>query len=147
MSTNTRASKNSSNRPIRKRATSTSPRSPALAARRWEARPWLGTSRSRSKSLCWLPGYGVADVVLQGLGGWLGFGLHDFLHTKSNVQDGLVLMEPRLAAVGRRLSASPPGARRAATGAPVFRTGCGSSDVLHDLMQLIAIKCVVGHSK
>src|SRR5262245_32836809 len=31
----------------------TLPRSPASAARRWEARPWLGTSRSRSKSRCW----------------------------------------------------------------------------------------------
>jgi hypothetical protein len=32
------------------------------------------------------PGYGVADVILQGLGGWFAFGLHDFLssRTRSN---------------------------------------------------------------
>jgi hypothetical protein len=47
------SAKNFSNRPIKKRAMSTLPRSPASAARRWEARPWLGTSRSRSKSRCW----------------------------------------------------------------------------------------------
>ena len=120
----------------------------------------VGSSALGSAALAWdvskslkrpvlaiVPGYGVADVVLQGLGGWFGFGLHDFLHTKSHVQIGLALMAPGLASVGRRLSASSPRARRAATGAPVFRTGCGSSDVLHDLMQFIEIKCVVGHSK
>ena len=31
--------------------------------------------------------------------------------------------------------------------APVFRTGCGSSDVLHVLMKALPIDCVVGHSK
>jgi hypothetical protein len=29
------------------------------------------------------PGYGVADVILQGLGGWFAFGLHDFLSSKT----------------------------------------------------------------
>jgi len=29
------------------------------------------------------PGYGVADVILQGLGGWFAVGLHDFLSSKT----------------------------------------------------------------
>jgi hypothetical protein len=119
----------------------------------------VGSSALGSAALAWnvavglkrpvlaiVPGYGLADVVLQGLGGWFGFGLHDLLSTKSHVQTALALVAPRTAAIGRNLSASAPGATRV-NGAPVFRTGCGSSDVLHDLMQRLAIDCVVGHSK
>jgi hypothetical protein len=93
-----------------------------------------------------VPGYGVADALLQGLGGWFGFGLHDALQTKSRLQDTLAVMTPELASVGRNLVASLPDARRL-HGAPVFRTGSGSSDVLHALMSEIEIACVVGHSK
>jgi len=119
----------------------------------------VGSSALGSAALAWnvavglnrpvlaiVPGYGLADVVLQGLGGWFGFGLHDFLGTKSHVQNILALVAPRTAAIGRHLSASAPGAVRV-NGAPVFRTGCGSSDVMHDLMERLAIDCVVGHSK
>jgi hypothetical protein len=62
------------------------------------------------------------------------------------LQDALALMTPELARVGRKLSASVPGARHL-NGAPVFRTGCGSSDVLHALIGEIEVACVVGHSK
>ena len=119
----------------------------------------VGSSALGSAALAWnvavglkrpvlaiVPGYGVADVVLQGLGGWFGFGLHDFLQTKSHVQTALALVAPRTAAIGRNLSASAPGAVRV-NDAPVFRTGCGASDVLHDLMERLAIATVVGHSK
>jgi len=94
-----------------------------------------------------VPGYGVADVLYQALGGWFGFGLHDFLNTKSRLQTALGAFAPKTAAIGRRLSASAPGGRSQANGAPVFRTGCGSSDVLHDLMERRSFSCVVGHSK
>jgi hypothetical protein len=94
-----------------------------------------------------VPGYGVADAMLQALGGWFGFGLYDVLHAKSHLQDLLALTQPRTAAIGRRLSASAPG-HRTLNGAPVFRTGCGSSDVLHALMEALpSINRVVGHSK
>src|SRR5271165_5704910 len=56
----------------------------------------VGSSALGSAALAWdvskalkqpvlaiVPGYGVADVVLQGMGGWFGFGLHDFLGAKS----------------------------------------------------------------
>jgi hypothetical protein len=36
-----------------------------------------------------VPGYAVADVVLQGLGGGFAFGLHDFLSSKTLIQTGL----------------------------------------------------------
>src|SRR6478752_5916876 len=62
----------------------------------------VGSSALGSAALAWdisvalekpvlaiVPGYGVADVVLQGLGGWLAFGLHDFLSSKTLIQTGL----------------------------------------------------------
>jgi hypothetical protein len=111
------------------------------AAMAWDLAKALG-----APVLAIVPGYGVADALLQGLGGWFGFGLHDALQTKSRLQDALAVMTPELASVGRNLVASLPDTRRI-HGAPVFRTGCGSSDVLHALIGQIEISCVVGHSK
>ena len=93
-----------------------------------------------------VPGYGVADALLQGLGGWFGFGLYDALQTKSRLQNALAVVNPELATVGRKLLNSLPDTPHI-HGAPVFRTGSGSSDVLHALMGEIEIACVVGHSK
>src|ERR1700730_8475283 len=151
MSTNIRAWRNSSNRPIRKPATSTLPRSPASAVRSWEARLWLGTSRWRSKKpvLAIVPGYGVADLVLQGLGGWFAFGLHDFLSSKTLIQTGLATAAPETACIGRELAASTPKEPTARGGAPIFRYGSGSSDVLHALLEhrVTPFRLLVGHSK
>ena len=119
----------------------------------------VGSSALGSAALAWnvaiglgqpvlaiVPGYGVADVVLQGLGGWFGFGVYDLVHAKSHVQNMLAVVAPKTAAIGRDLSASAPHAKTL-NGAPVFRTGCGSSDVLHALMEALPFECVVGHSK
>lgn len=119
----------------------------------------VGSSALGSAALAWnvaiglgkpvlaiVPGYGVADAMLQGMGGWFGFGVYDQLHAKSRLQDYLAMMAPKTATVGRRLSASAPGSKTL-NDAPVFRTGCGSSDVLHALMEALPIDCVVGHSK
>lgn len=108
---------------------------------------WNVSTAFKKPVLAIVPGYGVADVVLQGLGGWYGFGLYDFLHAKSRLQTALAAVAPKTAAIGRKLSASAPGSERLANGGPVFRTGCGSSDVLHALMTARSIQCVVGHSK
>jgi len=120
----------------------------------------VGSSALGSAALAWnistafgkpvlaiVPGYGVADVIYQGLGGWFGFGLYDALHTKSNLQTLLAAFAPKTAAIGRHLSATAPGSKTLSNGGPVFRTGCGSSDVLHDLVEARAYTCVVGHSK
>lgn len=95
-----------------------------------------------------VPGYGVADVLQQGLGGWFGFGLHNYLQSKHWIQQGLASVAPRTAAIGRELSATVPNAATL-QGGPVFRHGSGSSDVLHALMlhRSTPFKLLVGHSK
>lgn len=108
---------------------------------------WNISTAFKKPVLAIVPGYGVADVVLQGLGGWYGFGVYDFFHAKSSVQTLLAAFAPKTATIGRHLSASAPGSKTLPNGGPVFRTGCGSSDVLHDLMELRPINCVIGHSK
>ena len=121
----------------------------------------VGSSALGSAALAWdisvatgqsvlaiVPGYGVADVVLQGLGGWFGFGLYNFLNAKSTVQDGLAMAAPNIASIGRKLSASAPGAKTV-NGGPTFRFGSGSSDVLHALLEyrVPRFTLLVGHSK
>ncbi len=96
-----------------------------------------------------VPGYGVADVLLQALGGWFAFGLHDFLQSKTIIQSGLAKIAPHAASIGRNLAATTPGEPSAPGGAPVFRYGSGSSDALHALMERRAtpFRVLVGHSK
>jgi hypothetical protein len=108
---------------------------------------WNISKALNSTVLAIVPGYGVADAVLQGLGGWIGFGLHDALDTKSHIQDVMAVVARELAWLGRKLVGSIPDSKRSMNGAPVFQTGSGSSDVLHALMKRITFKRVVGHSK
>jgi len=102
----------------------------------------------RTSVLAIVPGYGVADVLLQGLGGWLAFGLHDFLRSKSMLQMGLAMTVPSVAGVGRMLAATTPD-EPTTRGVPIFRHGSGSSDVLHALLDRRAtpFRMLVGHSK
>src|SRR5271170_2094207 len=67
---------------------------------------WDISTATRKPVLAIVPGYGVADVVLQGLGGWFGFGLYNYLHAKSLVQNALASTAPKVAEIGRNLSAS-----------------------------------------
>jgi hypothetical protein len=121
----------------------------------------VGSSALGSAALAWnvslalaksvlavVPGYGMADVILQALGGWFGFGLYDSLHAKSLIQNNLANTAPQTASIGRQLSASTPDAKTL-HGAPVFRHGSGSSDVLHALLlyRERPFKLLVGHSK
>lgn len=122
----------------------------------------VGSSALGSAALAWdisvalkkpvlaiVPGYGVADVVLQGLGGWFAFGLHDFLRSKTLIQTGLATIAPETARIGRKLAASTPQEPTGPGGAPVFRHGSGSSDVLHALLEHrdAPFRLLVGHSK
>ncbi len=95
-----------------------------------------------------VPGYGIADVVLQGFGGWFAFGLHDFLRSKTLIQTGLAMVAPETARIGRALPASTP-QEPTARGAPIFRYGSGSSDVLHALLdyRVTPFRLLIGHSK
>jgi hypothetical protein len=93
-----------------------------------------------------VPGYGVADVIQQSLGGWFGFGLTSWV--KKVAQDMLAHMAPETARIGRGLMLTAPDHATADTGAPVFQRGSGSSDVLHSILkQSHHIDHVFGHSK
>lgn len=93
-----------------------------------------------------VPGYGVADVVQQALGGWFGFGATSWI--KKITQQALAEMAPETAKIGRGLMLTAPGHATAETGAPVFRRGSGSSDVLHAILKESRhIDRVFGHSK
>jgi hypothetical protein len=94
-----------------------------------------------------VPGYGLADIVAQGLGGYFGFGLHDFLRELG--QWTLELTAPGMAGIGRQLVRSAPGAASRFRGdGPPFRTGSPESDVLHAILENASqITQLYGHSK
>jgi hypothetical protein len=94
-----------------------------------------------------VPGYGLADVVQQALGGWFGFEMYNFW-MKKPVQDLLARVVPAAATIGRGLPATIPDHKVAPAGVPVFRRGSGSSDVLHAILESSdRITTVFGHSK
>ena len=109
---------------------------------------WDVSVALREPVLAIVPGYGVADVVLQALGGWFGFGVYNFLNAKSLIQTSLASAAPQAARIGRELSASAPEAHTV-NGEPTFRFGSGSSDVLHALLRYREppFKLLIGHSK
>ena len=82
----------------------------ALAARRWAARPSPGTFRRRRS------GKPVLDIVpglrrrptscFRDWAAGFGFGLYNYLHAKSFVQNALASTAPKVAEIGRNLSAS-----------------------------------------
>jgi hypothetical protein len=93
-----------------------------------------------------VPGYGLADVVPQALGGWFGFEMYDRL--QSATQHFLATFAPPLAMVGKDLALSTPGRQRAASGAPVFQEGSAASDDVHAILKEVpGITRLVGHSK
>jgi len=106
---------------------------------------WQVSRRLGRPVLAIVPGYGLADITQQALGGWFAFGLHDVLQTKSVVQDALATVAPQVAEIGRCLPQTIPGHEQA----PVFEHGSGSSDVLHALLSEpgIRLKTLIGHSK
>jgi hypothetical protein len=107
---------------------------------------WNVSSALREPVAAIIPGYGLADVVPQALGGWFGLGLHDWL--QSTTQSFLAATAPSLAQIGRQLARTSPHHARAATGAPVFEHGSAASDDLHGvLLDAHRITRVIGHSK
>jgi hypothetical protein len=93
-----------------------------------------------------VPGYGLADVVPQALGGWFGFEMYDAI--QSATQELLANFAPTLAMMGKDLARSTPGRETAPTGAPVFRHGSAASDDVHAILRNVSgITRVIGHSK
>jgi hypothetical protein len=92
-----------------------------------------------------VPGYGVADAIQQGLGGW--FGMYNWW-AKQMAQDLLAHTMPLAARSDRHLTMTAPGHAEANTGASVFWRCSGSSDVLHAILKDVPhIDRVFGHSK
>lgn len=92
-----------------------------------------------------VPGYGLADIVPQALGGWFGFGVHDFLRRMA--EQTLAATAPNLAKVGRHLSTTAPEFEARQAG-EAFRTGSPESDILHDILGAApGIRRLYGHSK
>jgi len=92
-----------------------------------------------------VPGYGVADAIQQGLDGW--FGVYNWW-VRQMAQEVLAHTMPLAAPSNRHLMMTVPGDAESNTGAPVFRRGSGSSDVLHTILKdLPNIDRVFGHSK
>jgi hypothetical protein len=93
-----------------------------------------------------VPGYGLADVVPQALGGWFGFEMYDALQTAT--QNVLAHFAPALAGIGKELAKSTPGHAFASTGAPVFVHGSAASDDVHAILEHVpGITRLIGHSK
>lgn len=120
----------------------------------------VGSSALGSAALAWnvstalgqpvaaiVPGYGLADVIQQALGGWFGFEMYYWL--KQPLQTWLAYTTPDAACIGRHLLATTPGHITApGTDTPVFQRGSGSSDVLHAILKKSEhINTLVGHSK
>jgi|SRR5271166_478914 len=86
-----------------------------------------------------VPGYGLADIVPQALGGWFGFGVHDL--ARRVYQQMLAATAPQFAKIGRHLSST-------AIGDEAFQTGNPESAILHVILQHAdQIKRLYGHSK
>jgi hypothetical protein len=93
-----------------------------------------------------VPGYGLADIVPQALGGWFGFEMYDRL--QSVMQEVLANFSPSLAMMGKELALSTPGRQTSVSGAPVFRHGSAASDDVHAILKAVrGISRVIGHSK
>jgi hypothetical protein len=93
-----------------------------------------------------VPGYGVADVVYQGLGGWYGFGLEGWL--EGLVHKMVASLAPSMARIGHGLLQTLPEGSKAQEGGEPFLTGNPASDVLHALLNdAPQISVLLGHSK
>jgi hypothetical protein len=94
-----------------------------------------------------VPGYGLADIIPQGLSGFFGYGLADYVRQLGD--EALSWMAPQMARIGRRLSRSVPGeAARLAGEGPSYRRGSPEADILHEiLLRAPQITRLYGHSK
>jgi len=92
-----------------------------------------------------VPGYGVADAIQQGLGGW--FGMYNWW-VRQMAQEVLAHTMPLAAGSDRHLMMTAPGHAEANTDASAFRRGSGCSGVLHAILKDVPnIDRVFGHSK
>jgi hypothetical protein len=92
-----------------------------------------------------VPGYGVADAIQQGLGGW--FGAYNWWF-RQMAEEILAHTMPLAARSDRHLAITAPDHAEANIDASGFRRGNGSSDVLYAILKDVPhIDRVFGHSK
>ena len=92
-----------------------------------------------------VPGYGVADAIQQGLGGW--FGAYNWWF-RQMAEEILAHTMPLAARSDRHLTMTAPDHAEANIDASGFRRGNGSSDVLYAILKDVPhIDRVFGHSK
>jgi len=105
---------------------------------------WNVSESLREPVAAIVPGYGLADLIPQALGGWFGFGVHDFI--RNVFEQALAQMAPEIAKIGRHLSSTVPDPLP--LGGPAFRSGSRESDILHQILQNAPqIRRLYGHSK
>jgi len=93
-----------------------------------------------------VPGYGVADVIYQGLGGWYGFGVEGWL--EGLMHKMVAVASPAAARVGQGLLQTLPGRAQSQDSGQDFLTGNPASDILHALLNHAPqISALLGHSK
>ena len=93
-----------------------------------------------------VPGYGVADVIYQGLGGWYGFGVEGWL--EGLMHKMVAVASPAAARVGQGLLQTLPGREQSEDSGQDFLTGNPASDILHALLNHAPqISALLGHSK
>ena len=92
-----------------------------------------------------VPGYGVADAIQQGLGGW--FGAYNWWF-RQMAEEILAHTMPLAARSDRHLTMTAPDHAEANIDASGLRRGSGSSDVLYAILKDVPhIDRVFGHSK
>ena len=106
---------------------------------------WNVSESLREPVAAIVPGYGLADLIPQALGGWFGFGLHDFM--RRFFYQALAATAPEIATIGHRLVTTTPDPAASAAEAS-FRSGSPESDILHQILRTTPqIKRLYGHSK
>src|SRR5215475_54717 len=106
---------------------------------------WNVSESLREPVAAIVPGYGLADLIPQALGGWFGFGVHDFM--RRFFQQALAATAPELATIGHRLVTTTP-CPAATVAEASFRSGSPESDILHEILKATPqIKRLYGHSK
>ena len=93
-----------------------------------------------------VPGYGVADVIYQALGGWYGFGVESWL--EGLMHKMVAAAAPAAARIGHGLLQTLPQSAQSDSSGQDFITGNPASDILHALLsEAPQLSALLGHSK
>jgi hypothetical protein len=107
---------------------------------------WNVSEALREPVAAIIPGYGLADLMPQALGGWFGFGAQDLM--RRFLQHALLNAAPEVALIGNRHASPTNSGHSPMIGDAVFRGGSPESDILHEILtKTPKIRRLYGHSK